>query len=143
MEVERKTAWVPKTVRAEITTLRLPIEDFVSRRVGDHHHDYDPECDGWSITSGDVRCLKPEISCEFSIYFYSGEDQSNYYLYEENEGDLLKPVSLHFVSDGFTYDETRVFYFKVWFENENGEKFWKDKCEFFWDKLRTNLINFS
>jgi hypothetical protein len=120
MEVKRATTISPKNVRTDATKLRLPIGDFTSRRVGTEYDDYDPNTDFYCITSGNIQCFKEDIYCEFSINLWPNDFDD----YEE--GELLHPYSYSFFLDGFHYYETKMFYCKVWLENEKGEKFWED-----------------
>jgi hypothetical protein len=123
MEIKRTTTVAPKSVRLDTLKLRLPIEDFTTRTVGDHHRysEY-----GWSITSDYLQCFKEEISCRFRINFNSEINS-----YDAKYGDLLCPRSYGLSIDGFEYNETKVFYCNVWLENENGEKFWQDTCKLY------------
>jgi hypothetical protein len=123
MEVKRTTTIASKNVRLYTITLRLPIQDFTTRTVGDHHR-YSEDEGARDITSGYIQCFKEDISCEFWVSFSPNCDD-----YDAEEGDLLYPRSYGFEIGAFIYEETKAFYFNVWLENENGEKFWEDKCK--------------
>jgi hypothetical protein len=114
MEVKRTTA----ISRLNKITLRLPIENFTTREV---RNDYDKYQE-----SDNIGCFKEHVWCKFWIKFDSG---SNFDRSEEI--DLVYPRSYGFYIQGFSYDDEKAFCCKVWLENENGDKFWEDKCKLY------------
>jgi hypothetical protein len=123
MEIKRTTIIAPKSVELDTITLRSPVEDFTTRTVGDHHRYSE---DRWvlDMTPDYNERLNQGIPCQFWVSFSPNCDY-----YEAEEGDLLYPQSYGFSIGGFEYNETDLFYCNVWLENENGEKFWQDKCK--------------